>query len=195
MQLLPNGRILLLSKERLTIHELPTLSAVAPLDALTSSHIDALWSRDLSHPGFSPISHLWAFEDFPTRPLAGIDCVVCILALDFRYAIRVPSSTALPLEVDNAFFAEDTFNIGTDLTFYRGVIDVNSSGIALPGCLDDWVKVDGSVASLQCSSRFEYEITSGARPVPVTKITFDEGSGRVCVTNHNSNDVEILDFI
>lgn len=195
MQLLPHGRVLLLSDEQLTIHNMPTFSVAAALDALSPFNVDALWSLDLIHgPTLDPISNLWMFEDFPSDP--DTSCILCIIAPAFRCTVRVPLSHASHLEVKHALFRKPTFEGGTDIAFYRGVVKVNSSGlISFVENLDNWVHVEDGVTSIRGLNTFDYPITSGVAPVDVTQTTFDQGSGRVCVLNRFSNDLEVLDFV
>lgn len=195
VQLLPNHKILLLSNARLTICNVPTLSMVDTLDALTLSEVNsALWSLDLQHGPSSPtISKLWVLDEFSKG--TSVACTVCIVAPASRYTIRIPTLSALPFMVDHSLFAGPTLKGCADVALSRAVIKSAITGmVSLAGRLEDWVEVDNGVAKLRTFNAFYHKITGGKKPVGVTDVTFDQGSGRVCALHWATNDMEILYF-
>lgn len=198
VQLLPNDRILLLSEARLTIHDVPELFSVKTLDTLNSSEAEALWLLDISYgPTIDPTSNLWVFEGLPKQLLlADVTCIICIMAPTFRYIIRVPSASTLPLETSQASFAKPTLASATDVGIYRGVVKQYTTGLfCFVGNIDEWIGVDEGVTRLRYYNVSDLSTENGSEPASATLVTFDEGSGKVCVLNRFTNNIEALDFV
>lgn len=189
----------MLSDALLTIHAIPALSSAQDLDTLSPANADALWSLGLPHgPALDSIRNLWIFEDVPKKSgMEDVTCIVCAMAPAFRYIIRVPFSSTVPLDVNHASFGKPTVTSATDVNLYRGVVKIYETGlISFVGDLDNWIEVTHNVAKLQCFNSFDFPFMGGTEDADadVTLTTFDQGSGRVCVLNRFTNEIEAVDF-